>query len=91
MGKWKRKISGLTLSNERGKAIFTRLSIFSKALRNTEAEHLLPRPIGYLPQIRFLKKHYHILPVGTNKKISPHDLQKLAKALEALSEIQKPV
>jgi aspartate aminotransferase len=44
---------------------------------------ILPAPawIGYLPQIRFLKKHYHILPASSNKKISPHDLEKLALRL----------
>ena len=44
---------------------------------------ILPAPawLGYLPQIRFLKKHYHILPSGANKKISPHDLQKLTLRL----------
>ena len=44
---------------------------------------ILPTPawIGYLPQIRFLKKHYHILPSGSNKKISPHDLEKTSTAI----------
>ena len=41
---------------------------------------ILPTPawLGYLPQIRFLKKNYHMLPTRANKKISPEDLKKLA-------------
>ncbi|EIJ66707.1 hypothetical protein BD31_I1981, partial [Candidatus Nitrosopumilus salaria BD31] len=31
---------------------------------------ILPTPawLGYLPQIRFLKKNYHMLPTRANKK-----------------------
>ncbi len=45
---------------------------------------ILPTPawLGYLPQIRFLKKNYHMLPTRANKKISPNDLRKLALRLQ---------
>lgn len=41
---------------------------------------ILPTPawLGYLPQIRFLKKNYHMLPTRTNKKITSYDLKKLS-------------
>lgn len=44
---------------------------------------ILPTPawLGYLPQIRFLKKNYHMLPTRANKKIPPSDLRKLALRL----------
>ena len=50
---------------------------------------ILPTPawLGYLPQIRFLKKNYHMLPTRANKKISPHDLQKLALRLQDRQKI----
>jgi aspartate aminotransferase len=50
---------------------------------------ILPTPawLGYLPQIRFLKKNYHMLPASENKKISPSDLKKLALRLQDRQKI----
>ncbi len=50
---------------------------------------ILPTPawIGYLPQIRFLKKNYHMLPARANGKISPTDLRKLALRLHDRQKI----
>jgi len=50
---------------------------------------ILPTPawLGYLPQIRFLKKNYHMLPTCSNKKISPRDLRKLALRLQDRQKI----
>ncbi len=50
---------------------------------------ILPTPawLGYLPQIRFLKKNYHMLPTRANKKISPNDLRKLALRLQDKQKI----
>jgi len=50
---------------------------------------ILPTPawLGYLPQIRFLKKNYHMLPTRASKKISPHDLEKLALRLQDRQKI----
>jgi aspartate aminotransferase len=50
---------------------------------------ILPTPawLGYLPQIRFLKKNYHMLPTRANKKISPRDLKKLALRLQDRQKI----
>lgn len=50
---------------------------------------ILPTPawIGYLPQIRLLKKNYHMLPARANKKISPADLKKLALRLHDRQKI----
>lgn len=50
---------------------------------------ILPTPawLGYLPQIRFLKKNYHMLPARANKKISPNDLKKLALRLQDRQKI----
>ncbi|MEO2201694.1 MAG: aminotransferase class I/II-fold pyridoxal phosphate-dependent enzyme [Nitrosopumilus sp.] len=50
---------------------------------------ILPTPawLGYLPQIRFLKKNYHMLPTRANKKISPVDLKKLALRLHDRQKI----
>jgi aspartate aminotransferase len=50
---------------------------------------ILPTPawLGYLPQIRFLQKNYHMLPTRANKKISPSDLQKLALRLQDRQKI----
>jgi aspartate aminotransferase len=50
---------------------------------------ILPTPawLGYLPQIRFLKKNYHMLPARANKKISPNDLRKLALRLQDRQKI----
>ncbi len=50
---------------------------------------ILPTPawLGYLPQIRFLKKNFHMLPAGANGKISPDDLRKLALRLHDRQKI----
>ncbi|NND87466.1 MAG: pyridoxal phosphate-dependent aminotransferase [Nitrosopumilus sp.] len=50
---------------------------------------ILPTPawLGYLPQIRFLKKNYHMLSTRSNKKISPNDLRKLALRLQDRQKI----
>ncbi len=50
---------------------------------------ILPTPawLGYLPQIRFLKKNYHMLPTRANKKISPADLRKLGLRLQDRQKI----
>ena len=50
---------------------------------------ILPTPawLGYLPQIRFLKKNYHMLPTRANKKIAPQDLRKLALRLQDRQKI----
>ena len=50
---------------------------------------ILPTPawLGYLPQIRFLRKNYHMLPTRANKKISPTDLKKLALRLHDRQKI----
>jgi len=50
---------------------------------------ILPTPawLGYLPQIRFLKKNYHMLTTRANKKFSPHDLRKLALRLHDRQKI----
>jgi aspartate aminotransferase len=50
---------------------------------------ILPTPawLGYLPQIRFLKKNYHMLPTRANRKISPRDLKKLALRLQDRQKI----
>ena len=50
---------------------------------------ILPTPawLGYLPQIRFLKKNYHMLPARANKKIAPNDLRKLALRLQDRQKI----
>ena len=50
---------------------------------------ILPTPawLGYLPQIRFLKKNYHMLPARANGKISPVDLRKLALRLQDRQKI----
>ena len=50
---------------------------------------ILPTPawLGYLPQIRFLKKNYHMLPTRANKKLSPIDLRRLALRLQDRQKI----
>ena len=50
---------------------------------------ILPTPawLGYLPQIRFLKKNYHMLTTRANKKFSPNDLRKLALRLQDRQKI----
>lgn len=50
---------------------------------------ILPTPawLGYLPQIRFLKKNYHMLPTRANCKISPNDLRKLSLRLQDRQKI----
>ncbi|KAF6242715.1 aminotransferase class I/II [Nitrosopumilus sp. b1] len=50
---------------------------------------ILPTPawIGYLPQIRFLKKNYHMLPTKSSRKINADDLKKLALRLHDRQKI----
>ena len=50
---------------------------------------ILPTPawLGYLPQIRLLKKNFHMLPSRSNGKISPNDLRKLALRLHDKQKI----
>jgi len=50
---------------------------------------ILPTPawLGYLPQIRFLKKNFHMLPTKPNKKFSSGDLRKLALRLQDRQKI----
>ena len=50
---------------------------------------ILPTPawLGYLPQIRLLKKNFHMLSSGANGKISSHDLRKLALRLHDRQKI----
>jgi aspartate aminotransferase len=50
---------------------------------------ILPTPawLGYLPQIRYLKKNYHMLPSRANGKISPNDLRKLSLRLHDRQKI----
>ena len=50
---------------------------------------ILPTPawIGYLPQIRFLKKNYHMLPTKSSRKINADDLRKLALRLHDRQKI----
>ncbi len=50
---------------------------------------ILPTPawLGYLPQIRLLKKNFHMLPSGDNGKISPDELRKLALRLHDRQKI----
>ena len=50
---------------------------------------ILPTPawLGYLPQIRFLKKNYHMLPVRSNGKIAPNDLEHLTLRLHDRQKI----
>ncbi len=50
---------------------------------------ILPTPawLGYLPQIRLLKKNYHMLPTRANKKFSPTDLKKLSLRLQDRQKI----
>ena len=50
---------------------------------------ILPTPawLGYLPQIRFLKKNYHMLPSKPNNKFSAGDLKKLALRLHDRQKI----
>ena len=57
-----------------------------------EATHgtvILPTPawIGYLPQIRFLKKNYHMLPTKSSRKINADDQKKLALRLHDRQKI----
>jgi len=44
---------------------------------------ILPTPawLGYLPQIRLLKKNFHMLPARSNGKITPNDLEHLVLRL----------
>ncbi|HUT05081.1 MAG TPA: pyridoxal phosphate-dependent aminotransferase [Nitrosopumilaceae archaeon] len=50
---------------------------------------ILPTPawLGYLPQIRFLKKNYHMLHVRSNGKFSPNDLEHLILRLHDRQKI----
>ncbi|MDH3617236.1 MAG: pyridoxal phosphate-dependent aminotransferase [Nitrosopumilus sp.] len=50
---------------------------------------ILPTPawLGYLPQIRFLKKNYHMLHVRSNGKITPNDLEHLILRLHDRQKI----
>ncbi len=50
---------------------------------------ILPTPawLGYLPQVRFLKKNYHMLPISSNGKISPNKLRHLALRLHDRQKI----
>ena len=50
---------------------------------------ILPTPawLGYLPQIRFLKKNYHMLHVRSNGKIAPNDLEHLTLRLHDRQKI----
>ncbi len=50
---------------------------------------ILPTPawLGYLPQIRFRKKNFHMLPVGKNKKITARGLEHLALRLHDRQKI----
>ena len=50
---------------------------------------ILPTPawLGYLPQIRFLKKNYHMLHVRKNGKITPYDLEHLTLRLHDRQKI----
>ncbi len=50
---------------------------------------ILPTPawLGYLPQIRFLKKNFHMLPAKPNKKFSLGDLRRLALRLQDRQKI----
>ena len=50
---------------------------------------ILPTPawLGYLPQIRFLKKNYHMLHVRSNGKITPNDLEHLVLRLHDRQKI----
>ena len=50
---------------------------------------ILPTPtwLGYLPQIRFQEKNYHMLPVSKNKKINPLDIKHLALRLHDRQKI----
>ncbi len=50
---------------------------------------ILPTPawLGYLPQIRFLMKNYHMLPVSGNYKINPKNLEHLALRLHDRQKI----
>ena len=50
---------------------------------------ILPTPtwLGYLPQLRFLNKNFHMLPTDSSRKISPHSLRKLALQLRDRQKI----
>lgn len=50
---------------------------------------ILPTPawLGYLPQIRYLKKNFHMLPIRTSGKITPNDLEHLALRLHDRQKI----
>lgn len=50
---------------------------------------ILPTPawLGYLPQIRFLRKDHHMLPAESDHKISPEGLERLALRLQDRQKI----
>lgn len=50
---------------------------------------ILPTPawLGYLPQIRFLRKNFHMLPTSTTRKINPKDLEHLVLRLHDRQKI----
>ena len=50
---------------------------------------ILPTPawLGYLPQIRYLKKNYHMLHVAKNGKITPNELEHLTLRLHDRQKI----
>jgi aspartate aminotransferase len=50
---------------------------------------ILPTPawLGYLPQIRFLRKNFHMLPTSTNRKINPKELEHLILRLHDRQKI----
>ncbi len=50
---------------------------------------ILPTPawLGYLPQIRFRKKNFHMLPVSNNKKITARKLEHLSLRLHDRQKI----
>lgn len=50
---------------------------------------ILPTPtwLGYLPQLRFLNKNFHMLPTNSSRKISPSALRKLALQLRDRQKI----
>jgi len=50
---------------------------------------ILPTPawLGYLPQIRLLKKNFHMLPVRSHGKITPNDLEHLTLRLHDRQKI----
>ena len=52
--RWKSRVFGLLPDKPEGSAVFSRLVRLKQALKGTDGEHLLPRPLGYLSQIGML-------------------------------------